>query len=82
MNKSDERVIPSVVQIVCPYCSIEMDIEAPKDYAPFYVPCTSCDKKFIVEKRAHRIDTLKVENAPCCSDPDCQAIEMGGSDEQ
>lgn len=66
----------------CPYCSKATPITLPLDYAPVFVHCSLCNKKFIVERLARGFQTFTRENAPCCSDPDCRAIEMGGSDEQ
>lgn len=66
----------------CPYCQESTVIELPADYAPTYVYCEKCNKKFIVERRIAGFAKFKLENAPCCSDPDCREIEMGASDEQ
>ena len=92
MNAIDEAVmvinpdLPSVVESLkmakCPYCSESTSIVIPEDYAPVYAFCENCSKKFIVERLADRIQVLTIEEAPCCSDPDCREIEMGGSDEQ
>jgi hypothetical protein len=54
----------------------------PANYAPVYAYCKSCSKKFIVERLAKGIQVMTREEAPCWSDPDCRAIEMGASDEQ
>lgn len=67
---------------VCPYCKKEMRVDLPGNYAPEYRLCPRCDKKFIVERLARGFQVMTVEEAPCCSDPDCREIEMGGSDEQ
>ncbi len=66
----------------CPYCKIKTSVELPKNFAPVYVWCNSCKKKFIVERLAEGFQAMTIEEAPCCSDPDCRELEMGGSDEQ
>jgi len=66
----------------CPYCNDNTSITLPVDYAPVYTLCNFCKKKFIIERLAKGFQTFTLEGAPCCSDPDCRAIEMGGSDEQ
>lgn len=66
----------------CPYCNAETLVELPKNYAPRYVHCNSCTKKFIMERLSQGFKVMTIEDAPCCSDPDCRDIEMGGADEQ
>ncbi len=72
----------SVQNTPCPYCKAQTSVDLPKDYAPVYLWCDLCKKKFIIERLAKGFQTLTIEEAPCCSDPDCREIEMGGSDEQ
>jgi hypothetical protein len=67
---------------LCPYCQIHTTIELPDDYAPVFVYCGGCRKKFIAERRAQGFEVFRTEGAPCCSDPDCREIEMGSVDEQ
>jgi DNA-directed RNA polymerase subunit RPC12/RpoP len=67
---------------LCPYCHEKTIIALPSDYAPTYVFCRHCNTKFIVERRAAGFVVFTLENAPCCSDPDCKEIEMAASDEQ
>ena len=66
----------------CPYCHAHTAIELPDDYAPVYVHCANCQKKFIAERRTTGFAVFTTEGAPCCSDPDCREIEMGNVDEQ
>ena len=66
----------------CPYCKDTTTFEMPLDYAPVYVWCTVCKKKFIIERLAQGFTAWTLEAAPCCSDPDCRELEMGGSQEQ
>ena len=66
----------------CPYCNGKTGVDLPIDYAPVYAYCSFCSKKFIVERLAVGFQVLKPEEAPCCSDPDCRRIEMGGGDEE
>jgi hypothetical protein len=66
----------------CPYCQAQTTIDLPIDYAPVFVYCDSCSKKFIAERRAQGFDVFTEEGAPCCSNPDCREIEMAASDEQ
>jgi len=54
----------------------------PADFSPVYAHCRFCEKKFIIERLAKGFQTFTIENAPCCSYPDCRTIEMGASDEQ
>jgi hypothetical protein len=67
---------------LCPYCKEKITIKLPENYAPEYRQCRLCNRKFIVERLAEGFQVMKTEEAPCCSDPDCREIEMGGSDEQ
>lgn len=66
----------------CPYCQNRTPVELPENYEPVYAHCDVCSKKFIVERLAEGFEALTLENAPCCSDPDCRDLELGGSDEQ
>ena len=82
MNMPNSLVQEPVETVECPYCRQDSSIVPPDDYAPAYAYCPNCSKKFIVERVAEGIQVLTLEEAPCCSDPDCRAIEMGASDEQ
>ena len=82
MRISIKKGQSSVKNVQCPYCGHETPIDMPGDYAPVYAYCGVCRKKYILERLAEGIQVLTVEAAPCCSDPDCREIEMGGSDEQ
>lgn len=66
----------------CPYCSEQTFFDLPSNYQPVYAYCSICGKKFIAERLAEDFQVLTIEEAPCCSDPDCREIEMGGSDEE
>lgn len=66
----------------CPYCQIHTPIELPNNYAPVFVFCDNCHKKFIVERRREGFDVFTEVDAPRCSNPDCREIEMAASDEQ
>ena len=65
--------------ILCPYCSAPQKVPEHGDYRPFYVNCTECARRFIVEPVQSGTVVYKAEEAPCCSDPDCRATEMAGS---
>lgn len=82
MSLSTNIVRAPVKNVSCPYCGKGTPIDVPEDYAPIYSRCKSCGKKFIVERLAEGMQVLTIEEAPCCSDPDCREIEMGSSDEQ
>ncbi len=66
----------------CPYCQEGISLELPENYAPEYRRCVLCDKKFIVERLAEGFQVMRVESAPCESDPDCRELERGASSEQ
>ncbi len=66
----------------CPYCMDLTSFELPANYRPIYTYCDCCGKKFIAERLAEGFQVLTIEAAPCCSDPDCREIEMGGYDEE
>ncbi|MUM76229.1 hypothetical protein GKC30_01125 [Pseudodesulfovibrio sp. F-1] len=63
--------------IQCPYCHAPQHAEHPGGYAPMYVNCPTCEKRFILEPVANGVKTYRMNEAPCCSDPDCRAAEMG-----
>jgi len=67
--------------VICPYCSAGQGVPEHGDYRPYYVDCTDCTKRFIVEPVSNGTLVYKLEEAPCCSDPDCRAIEMGLGDD-
>jgi len=75
-DKADSKVVR------CPYCSQATAIEVPVNFAPVYAHCACCSKKFIAERLSDGLQVLTLEEAPCCSDPDCRELEMGSSDEQ
>ena len=69
------------ISVNCPYCEAPNDHPAPTDYAPRYITCGECGKRFIMEPTASGHDVYRDGEAPCCSDPNCKAIEMGGGDD-
>ena len=66
----------------CPYCREETAVQLPPNYAPVYVHCTACGRKFIAERIKNGLDVFRLENAPCSSDPDCRDIEMSQGQEE
>ena len=72
----------SIQKTLCPYCGSSTSVKLPDNYAPRFVHCDLCQKKFIVERRTHGFQSMSVEEAPCISNPDCRAIESGAADEQ
>jgi hypothetical protein len=71
-----------VQMVTCPYCLESTQIKPASDYAPKYVRCSICHKRFIVERVQRGIQLLTLEEAPCTSDPDCRALEMAQGDEE
>ncbi len=65
----------------CPYCGASCASPAPKDYSPRYLECGQCGRRFIAEPTASGFDVYRDGEAPCCSDPDCRAIELGAGDD-
>jgi DNA-directed RNA polymerase subunit RPC12/RpoP len=65
----------------CPYCREETAVQLPLNYAPVYVHCMACGRRFIVERIKNGLDVFRLENAPCSSDPDCREIEIGQGQE-
>jgi len=70
------------VEIRCPYCLMHTEAEPASNYEPIYVPCKVCSQKFILERTMDGFQALKIEGAPCCSDPDRREIEMGMGQEE
>lgn len=75
-----KQVFEEIAQ--CPYCKRETTVELPPDYAPVYSHCTACGKKFIAERLAEGFQVLKIEKAPCASDPECRETEMSSCQEE
>jgi hypothetical protein len=74
-----DRTKQASVEITqCPYCRERTSVVLPVDYRPVYAYCDCCGEKFIAERLAEGFQVLTMEEAPCCSDPDCREIEMGG----
>ena len=67
----------SLQKKVKPYCFERTQVEPASNYAPIYVYCAECDRRFILERTIDGFQALRTENAPCCSDPDRREIEMG-----
>ena len=83
MNTVDMTIEKKSAVILCPYCSKGTSIDMDGDYAPFYVSCQHCEKRFVVEKRAKGIRVLTLAGALyASSDPDSEQIDTGASDEQ
>lgn len=72
----------SVKTAQCPYCKEQTTVDMPGDYEPVYGLCGVCGKKFIAERLSEGFQFLTIEEAPCCSDPDCRGIEMDAGDEE
>jgi transcription elongation factor Elf1 len=66
----------------CPYCGQPTAVDLPGDYEPVYAYCGNCGEKFIAQRLESGFQVLSIEEAPCCSDPDCREIEMGAGDEE
>ena len=66
--------------VLCPYCSEGQAVPDHENYRPFYFNCTGCARRFIVEPVRNGTVVYKLEEAPCCSDPDCRATEMAQGD--
>lgn len=71
-----------VQTVTCPYCRKFTQIQPASDYAPKYVRCSICNKRFIVERVQRGIQLLTLEEAPCFSDPDCRELELAQGDEE
>jgi DNA-directed RNA polymerase subunit RPC12/RpoP len=70
------------VEIRCPYCLMLTEAEPASNYEPIYARCKVCSQKFILERTIDGFQTLRIEGAPCCSDPDRREIEMGMGQEE
>lgn len=66
-------------EVYCPYCNARQKVDEHSDYGPFYVKCTECAKRFIVEPVRNGLVVYRDGEAPCCSDPECREIEMADS---
>jgi transcription elongation factor Elf1 len=82
-NQEKRTVTPASLEETaqCPYCQEKTVIQLPQNYAPVYVHCMACGRRFIAERIENGFDVLRVENAPCSSDPDCREIEMSQGQE-
>ena len=67
------------VNVRCPYCSAEQGVESHGDFRPYYVTCEHCATRFICEPARSGMVVYREGDAPCCSDPECRAMEMAGS---
>lgn len=67
-------------KVLCPYCHGNQMVAHPGGYAPIYAECASCGKRFILEPERHGVAVYKVEDTPCCSDPDCLETELAASE--
>ena len=66
-------------EVYCPYCNARQSVGERKDYRPFYVKCTGCAERFIVEPVRNGFVVYRDGEAPCCSDPECREMEMADS---
>jgi DNA-directed RNA polymerase subunit RPC12/RpoP len=82
-NQEKRTVTPASLEEIarCPYCREKTVVQLPPNYAPVYVHCMACGRRFIAERIENGLDVLRVENAPCSSDPDCREIEMSQGQE-
>ena len=71
----------SSYDIQCPHCHAAMHAEHPGGYEPIHVDCASCGEQFILEPVANGVKTYRKGEAPCCSDPECRAIELGAGND-
>lgn len=69
----------STYAIQCPDCHAAQIAKHPGGFTPILVECTVCGRQFILEPEASGAKTYRNGEAPCCSDPDCRATEMGDS---
>ena len=72
----------STINAGCPYCSARQAVDDHGDYRPFYVKCADCSRRFIVEPVRSGAVVYRDGEAPCCSDPECRATEMGASGDE
>ena len=63
--------------VQCPYCQAPCEMAEPDDFAPRYETCGGCGRRFVAEPVATGVNVYREGDAPCCSDPDCRALEMG-----
>lgn len=82
MYSLSDAVEAALKTVQCPYCNRDTSIAMPHDYKPVYAHCDLCNKKFVVEQYAESIHVSTTAQACYSSDPDCNEIEMGSSDEQ
>ncbi len=82
MDAIDKDCQVSGINIKCPYCGKKTLINAPNDFNVFYTHCVICNEKFVVEPVRNGITVYTLADVPYSIDPDCQAIEMGQSDEE
>lgn len=68
--------------IQCPYCNAPRVTGRFENYSPFYVNCSECSRRYIVEPVRNGVVVYRDGEAPCCSDPDCRATEMAGSGQE
>ncbi|WFS62282.1 hypothetical protein LF599_16710 [Pseudodesulfovibrio thermohalotolerans] len=68
--------------IHCPYCNASRETGDFESYAPFYVNCEECSRRYIVEPVRSGVVVYRDGEAPCCSDPDCRETEMAGSGQE
>lgn len=72
----------SAVTVNCPYCQQSVTVTQGTDYAPQFHACPGCEKRFIVERGAKKIQVMKEKDAPCMSNPECREIETSATCEE
>ncbi len=82
MTNAAEIAQSSLETTRCPCCGRKTAVALPADYAPVYRYCDVCGEKFILERLAEGFQVMTLKDAPCCSDPDCREIEIGGGEEE
>lgn len=69
----------STITVTCPHCEARVVIGEPKDYAPVFHLCHSCNHRFLAEMRKNGLVVMKENDAPCMSNPECREIENNAS---
>ncbi|MGE4504489.1 MAG: hypothetical protein AB7D51_04010 [Desulfovibrionaceae bacterium] len=67
------------LNVHCPYCSFNLDLARREDYRPFYHTCPACSGRVVVEPVRGGFLVFREGEAPCCSDPECRAVELAGT---
>ncbi|MFZ7125353.1 MAG: hypothetical protein ACOWWM_04265 [Desulfobacterales bacterium] len=70
------------LDLKCPYCEFEEQIEWDGAYKPRYRACSGCGKRYIYEPLKDSVECVKLEDARYSKTPEYWATEMAGSCEQ